>query len=248
MSLIIEKGKRGVIVGRTGSGKTQMLIMQMKNFALSPVYILNTKDDIGLNLFIKAQKNNAVTIHSVKELTEYVHSRTAPDYINIVPRVHELLDRELLDDYLQIIYNAKKPCLVCIDEAGQLAYGKEMAGPGLMNLLARGRSRGISLLCCTQRPAWISKSVFTESELFFIYRLLSTDDYKKLVDLGLPYPIYSQKEKGKKVLNTIDTYCFWYYNIEQEDGIFYSPIEIQFDPGTTAGEHSSRKWFGKNND
>jgi hypothetical protein len=234
MSLIIGRGERAVIIGSTGSGKTQMLLAQLKAYPDAPIYVMDTKGDAAIQMFMdkQAETKNVQIINSPAEIAKFAKQKAGPEYAHILPPASELAEPEILDGYLEAIYAAGRPCLVCIDEAYQVHNGHR-AGPGLIGLLTRGRSKGMSLICCTQRPAWLSRFVFTESQRFFVYRLQDLRDYKTLREMGVPYP--QNKSLAK--------FCFFCYNSGESDGTFYAPIPIEHDPGYSADDGPKTKFY-----
>ena len=231
--ILVGRGQRAAIIGSTGAGKTVMLLEQIKHFKYQPIYILNTKGDENIINFIHNEtgKNNAVTVHSIKDMAKQGVLKSGTDYIHILPPRHELSDAELLDNYLGAIYDINRPCLVAIDEIYQVNVGLN-GGPGLNGLLTRGRSKGISVICCSQRPAFMSKFVVTESQLFIIYRLNNPQDYQKLRDMGIPFP----KEK------TLDKFYFFMYKSGDMEGKFYNPIELKNDIGYSTDNNFKRNF------
>ena len=69
MSLLIKRGQRAVIVGMTGSGKTQMGIAQLKAYPSAPIYVLDTKGDDAIQSFMREQLEikNAVQVGNVAD-------------------------------------------------------------------------------------------------------------------------------------------------------------------------------------
>ena len=62
-------------------------------------------------------------------------------------------------------------------------------------LLTQGRSLHVPVIILTQRPAWLDKFVFTESEFYQVFRLNHSGDRKKIMeyvpaDLSEPLPDY----------------------------------------------------------
>jgi hypothetical protein len=224
------RGQRAAIIGSTGSGKTQMLLALMRSFPYSPVYIMDTKGDESIAEFIKKEGKNAVKVFSIAELIGEGKKRKGADFIHILPSLDELAEPQMLDDYLQAIYNINKPCLVCIDEIYQVNVGLN-GGRGLNGLLTRGRSKGMSVICCTQRPAWMSKFIMTESQMFFIYRL-APEDMDKLKKAGLPV------DKNTK----LDKYEFLMYKVGENKLEHYAPIPLDFDPGYTNETAHLKNW------
>lgn len=176
---MIESGKHAVIVGKTGSGKSQQLLYQAQ-VCDQPVIILDTKlDDDFLYLARKNQK--LVVCDDYRGLSIQLKKDDA-DYIIVRPQEFELAEPKALDNYLSLIYNKSGDKTVCLDEAYQFHSGAGRAGAGVISLLTRGRSRGLSLVSCTQRPVWISKFLLSESSYFFVYELGQKTDRKAVSD------------------------------------------------------------------
>lgn len=231
-NILIGKGQRAAIIGSTGSGKTQMLMAQMRGYPYAPIYIMDTKGDESLLNFVESQGDNAKTISSIDALVKESKRKTGPDYIHIAPTKQEVSEPQLLDDYLSAIYDLNKPCLIAVDEIYQVNVGIN-GGPGLNGLLTRGRSKGMTVISCSQRPAWMSKFVITESQLFIIYRLNNPEDYEKIRKMGIPFP------KNKE----LDKYYFYVYKSGEREGFFYEPLELKNNPGYTAEESSGKRWI-----
>lgn len=227
--LLIKPGERMVIIGSTGSGKTQMLLAQMRGFPKAPIFVLDSKGDESIQHFMeKEQQNNHVKINDISKIRSSFKAKQ--EFVWIYPDGAELTEPELLDNYLQAIYNVGKPCLICIDEVYQVHKGLK-ALPGLANLLTRGRSKGIATISCTQRPSMTSRFVYTESSKFIIYRLNDLRDNKTLTDMGIPFKDIS-----------LDKYHFFCYKGGESAGTVYAPLELKYNAGFTVSEKTlSRK-------
>jgi hypothetical protein len=234
--LILKRGERAVIVGSTGTGKTQMLLRQMMAYPCAPIYVLDTKGDPALNIFLtqERRKDNCEIITKISEIKSFAKNRSGAEYAHILPPPEILADPMLCDEYLSAIYAADRSCLVCIDEAYQVHTSGGRAGPGLLGLLSRGRSKGISVISCTQRPAWTSRFLYSEATCYFVYKLNMRDDYKTLAAMGLPI--------DAKKLN-IDKYQFMYYKNGDDGGTLYAPLDISINPGVTGNDNNLSRWI-----
>jgi hypothetical protein len=117
-------------------------------------------------------------LHAIKKLP----AKHQPDYILVRPSAAEVQAFEPMDAYTQYVYNNFGKCFIYFDELTNWHRGNQ-TGPGLINLLTRGRSRGKTTLMATQRPAWVSRSCFTETDKFFIHRMQDLRDAKTLSDV-----------------------------------------------------------------
>lgn len=214
MSILLKPGERGIIIGQTGSGKTVGGIVHLQNTNLYPVLILDTKGEPAFDT-IAQDDEETVIYDDAESFIKQWHRRHQPEYSVIRPSVAEMTDPLELDSVLQQIYNAGKKCLIYIDEAYQW-HVQGRAGAGLIGLLTRGRSKKMSVLMSTQRPAWLSRFCFTESQKFYIYRLTDKRDHK----------ILSEYIPGFLTTSVAKKHHFLYYdNSKDEEGIkYYKPV------------------------
>lgn len=214
MSILLERGQRGIIVGQTGSGKTMGAIWQLQQSPLSPVIILDTKGEPAFNNIARDEERLEV-YHGGEKFLNAWKKREQPEYIIVRPDPEEIAEPLLMDAILSGIYYAGKPALIYIDEAYQWHINGR-AGAGLVGLLTRGRSKGMTTLISTQRPAWISRFCFSEAQKFYVYRLADRRDMKTLAEY---IPDFSEKDIAKK-------FFFYYYDIDMERCIMYKPVPM----------------------
>ena len=182
--MFLTRGQRGVLIGKTGSGKSVNGLFQLLHTDIWPKIIIDTKIE---DEFVSLQQDGS-TIELFTDIKEFqafaakTIRKNLPDIILIRPNMHEMMEPEILDEYVNIIYNNFGAVFTYIDEVGQL-HKNGRALPGLMNLLTRGRKRGKTTLMGNQRPALISRSVITESDKFYIYKLTDQKDWDRLSDV-----------------------------------------------------------------
>lgn len=201
MSLLLKPGERGLIVGKTGSGKTFGATFLLR-YLPRPILILDTKGDTNLPLsFPPADTDQQHDLWS---------GRYDAPVTLVTPTAEQVVDVAQLDDWLA---QAPAPATVYIDELYQVHNGAGRAGPGLVGLLTRGRSRGISVLMSTQRPAWVSRFCLTETENFYVYRLSDPTDRDRLARLTAPQ------------INRIPRrFHFWFYRQGKAAAVLYAPV------------------------
>lgn len=171
------------MVGKTGSGKSQDAMFHLRHTDIWPKIIFDTKiedfffsvPEDGEELMIA---NSMAELHAINKLPP----KHKPDYILVRPSAAEVQAFEPMDEYSQYVYNNFGKCFIYYDELTNWHRGN-LPGPGLINVLTRGRSRGKTTMMATQRPAWVSRSVFTETDKFFIHRLQDVRDAKTLSDV-----------------------------------------------------------------
>lgn len=216
MSILLDRGQRGILIGRTGSGKTTGAIFQLQNTPIDNVIVFDTKGEPAFNKL--ARENESIEFYDSNEsFAKELKQKRLPNYMVVRPDELEMADSTLMDAQLLEIYSRSKSCLVYIDEAYQW-HVRGQAGAGLIGLLTRGRSKGITTLMSTQRPAWISRFCFTEAERYYIYKLTSLDD-RKTVASYVP---------GYDPLAVVAKHFFWYYDSssDMENPQYFKPVPL----------------------
>lgn len=182
-SILPDTGQRALIVGQTGSGKTGFLCWMLLRVPMSPVIIYETKEESKFKAF-----PGVVYAHSQDELDEAYHNQQA-DYIVMQPDIVTCSDPRALDAMLYHHF-INYPNSVCAIDELFMFHMNGRHGPGLLGLYTRGRSRGITTIACTQRPAWISGFAISEAQRYYAFYLEMEGDKKKLkpalVDLPDP--------------------------------------------------------------
>lgn len=219
-NILLKKGERGMIIGQTGSGKTIGALVHMQATDLYPVIILDTKGEPAFNDIAddgdeETPPEETIIYNDGESFVKQWFKKRQPEYSIVRPTPAEMSDAEQLDSILTRIYDTNKKCLVYIDEAYQW-HVNGRAGNGLIGLLTRGRSKGMSVLMSTQRPMWVSRFCFTEAQKFYIYRLSDKRDHKSIAEY---IPDFAEKKVAQK------HYFHYYDNSQDEKGIrYFSPV------------------------
>ena len=187
--------ERALFLGATGTGKTTLAIslIRLVRFHV-PIHILDIKGDEALEL------PGAVVI----ERARVYETVDAPVKV-YQPEPNELLNAKVLDEWLRRRYDEGGPSLTYIDELLGLGIQQKPL-PGLLALLTRGRSRGTALWATTQRPAWVSRYVFSEIQHFYIFSLTDLRDRRRVAEFTYPSVIEPLREK----------HSFFYYRVGGE--------------------------------
>lgn len=172
-SILFGPGERALIVGQTGSGKSAFLIWALKRVPMSPVIIYETKEEPKF-----AHLPNVQFVQSVEQLTDAYHDQQH-DYIVMQPDIDTCSNPNMLDELLYNHYMAYPNSVCAIDELFMF-HNNGRHGRGLLGLYTRGRSRGITTVACTQRPAWISGFSISEAQRYYAFYLEMEADKKKL--------------------------------------------------------------------
>jgi len=180
-------GERACFFGKTGAGKT----------TLAKKLLLETKRP-----FVIIDNKHTTRMDELEPRTDY-NSRL--DYQIVRPNV----DNEV-SETSRIVENAWKhgDITIFIDEL-TLANPKRMAiVPAIGRAIRTGRERNVSVWCGSQRPKDIPSNVFTETENFYVFRLVWDDDRKKIGSFTAD-EIYMQQKK-------LRGHDFLYYNCVTE--------------------------------
>lgn len=217
------KGERALSIGQTGSGKTTFNCWLLERMPETPIVIYDTKHD---------SKFEQLKNHRVVETLDQADDALldlAVDYVIFRPPPTITAHPQLLDQLLQYHEENWRGIDAYIDELYHFHKGPH-AWPGLVGLYTRGRSRGITTIGSTQRPALISGFIFSESQLFYVYPLTRLSDRKRVGDfiegfekLGVPpkhhFYAYRQGESdGPKLFPPVpvaDAAKFGYTDHEQ---------------------------------
>lgn len=224
-SIVPKHGERALVIGQTGSGKTAFARFLLSKMPGSIIYDTKTEPKF------KALTN--VVVSNVEQAIQAFKKDEELDYVIVQPPVHVTFDPKLLDEMLMEHYERCRNVTAYIDEVFQFHVGGK-AGPGLLALLTRGRSRGISTVMCTQRPAWLSRFCLTESQRFYVFNLTDKRDWKTVSEI---IPEIEQMPKLKR-------YHFYYYDFDMERPELYAPIKLTDGEDSYTDEATTRrKWF-----
>lgn len=207
---IPKKGERALIAGQTGMGKTALATFLLRRLHHSPIIIYDTKEEPKFR-----KLPNSMVVHSKKELREQIENGEI-DYIIYIPPLAVASDYRAMDDLLTEHYYNYQGVDCYIDEAYSFHSPTGTYGPGLTAIMTRGRSKGITTIISTQRPVRISRFAITESQKFYIMRLVDKQDRARMSDAipdfeDLPVP---------------EPFWFYYYEAGQKEALLYRPIKL----------------------
>lgn len=192
--------QRLVIVGTTGSGKTHagMWHLAHRNFDSKPWVVYDWKEDPLIN-----------SVDGTFPLDVNAPAPTNPGLYIVHPRIED--DDEAVSEQMKDIWN-KEDIGVYVDESYLIAKSNS----NFRALLCQGRSRHIPMIMCTQRPVWVDRFVFTESEFKQVFRLQSNDDHLKLAD-NMPKEDLIALTKRCPLRGAERRYWSYYYDGPEDD-------------------------------
>lgn len=169
---LINPGERALAAGRTGCGKSTLARWLLKR---SPGHwvILNPKHTSAYDKLPDMVKTDGVNLAKLGQLIKK-HKFVV---VNTVTSNHKYLDE--LVGYLHAEY---ENIGLCVDELYTL-HNHGIAGEGLLSWLTRGRELKQSFLGLTQRPAWLSQFLFSETDYVCEMQLLMAKDRKRMYEM-----------------------------------------------------------------
>lgn len=189
--------ERLVVIGRTGSGKTQgaAWILSRAPFDKIPYVILNFKSDKLLD-----------SIPRVKDIG-FDELPKHPGVYMLTPTPYT--DDEIVEEWLRKVWH-RENIGVFLDEGFEIPKGSR----AFNSLLKQGRSRNIPLIICTQRPVELSRSVFTEADKIMLFHLQDQRDMKIVAEF-VPRSI---------IPNRIPEYCSVWYDVKANKALRLNPV------------------------
>lgn len=189
---------RSILIGRTGSGKTQAgaWLLSHANFDEQPWIIVDYKYDSLLN-----------EIEGVEHINFKKLPKESGLYI-IHPHPH---DEYLVDNMFFNIW-AQEHTGVFIDEAYMTPNFRRYRGYDAM--LTQGRSKHIPIISLTQRPCRVTPFAFSESDYFSVFHLNTRRDQLTVED----YAPISMKKK-------LPAYHSHWYDVKRDKKYLMQPVE-----------------------
>jgi hypothetical protein len=169
----IAPGKRAVIAGRTGCGKTT-LAGWLVSRSRQQWIILNPKHTTGYDAMLDSKtlsSFNAKRLDSALDNHRVAIINFSPDQNN----------PEFMDDVVSYLHNRYDNVGLLVDELYTL-HKNGRPGPGLTGWLTRGRERQQSFIGLTQRPKWVSVFCFSEADYICSMALTRKEDRKTVVE------------------------------------------------------------------
>lgn len=155
------------MAGKTGSGKTTLAIRLLDLY--SQVYVLDSKAELKLKNYSRVSTLNEVIRNNNKRII-------------YAPNASELLDKQLIDDFFQFVYEQTN-CCVYIDELLSITQHQFDITYHLKAILTRGRSRNIACIMSTQSPMRIPHYVLSQAEYYYVFQLRMPQDRRKIAEI-----------------------------------------------------------------
>lgn len=187
--------QRHSIVGATGSGKSQnaMWHLSHRNFHLMPWLIYDYKMEESINAIEGARHIGLDEIPS-KPGVYVVHPR---------PDQEEEVERQMWAIW------ERGNTGVYVDEG----YMVGRNNPAFRAMLTQGRSKRIPMIVLSQRPVYMDRFVFTESEFFQVFRLQHRKDIENV-----------QQFIPQKIDQRLPEYYSYYYDVGKNELVILKPV------------------------
>lgn len=198
----IDRNSRVFIAGKTGTGKTYLAENLLQN--VKRLIVLDTKSNLlkRFNLVPESKKN-------WKKF-----SGGEPIRMQIkTPLIPSDQWEGYFDNIFKLAYDAGD-CTVYLDEVYGVTQGSRNLSTWLTALYTRGRELGIGVIACSQRPKHIPMFCMSESEHFFVFRLLLQEDRDRLSSFIGDLP---------QIPNT-DKHGFFYFNLDMNEPIYQKSL------------------------
>lgn len=197
-----EASDRTIVLGRTGSGKSQFSIdlLSSRDFNIRPWYIIDYKGD---DLLISIRK-------LFKKYIKDIYPEDKPPvkpglyYMKPIPKQDDDHVERWLWDVWRNASERGKGAGLFIDEGYQLPQKD-----GFDAILTQGRSLGIPVIALYQRPAWMSRFAVAQASFIAVFDQNDERDCKTVNQFIRP----SVLPDGKLVTVYDDLppyYCLWY--------------------------------------
>ena len=209
----IKSNARVFVCGKTDSGKTTLVKNVLWNKFPRRIF-----HDVKLeNSELLINSPGTVLARNPTELLNFMSKGGGLDNTSrsILYQPYLADDKEDFNKVCEIIYKFGNFMLV-VDEASYYTTGFEIQ-PFHKEIMMRGRSRGVGIINCSQRPKGCHNLLISEADHFFIFKLTLDDDLKKLKAV-IP-------KKYHKPMETMEMRYFIYSDVSNNNFI-HKPIQI----------------------
>ena len=190
--------QRILILGRTGSGKTQAAQWHLshRRFDLMPWVVYNFKTDESIDSIPRARD---LELHEIPTRPGiYITHPTPDEEYSVERQMWEIWKRGDMGVY--------------VDEGYMVGRNNK----AFRALLTQGRSKQIPMIFLTQRPVWLDRFAVSEADFYQVFALNHVKDRKAIAEF-LP--------AGRTNLDAkLPAYHSWYYDVADDDVRILKPV------------------------
>ena len=192
----MERDQRGIVIGRTGSGKTTLATQLISQFR--PLLIIDPKGDFSAfeDERIYRESRPEGVRHSIVRRRNIVQYSPHPENTE-------------LEDYNQVFREAfwSRRYFVYIDEASCVADSPMRYPKYLRYISQQGRSMGVGLLAVCQDPVNVPSFLFSQADHYYTFRIVMQSHLEKV-----------ESWIGREALiPPAHPHAFWYRNVGMDD-------------------------------
>lgn len=205
----LENAQRGVLLGKTRTGKstlgTELVNRFSADYKNARILIIDSKPryraqftasglPIKYHNWVKGDYiPNSVGCYEPQKLSYLYKSTRVVILQSMTPQGNTVEDYiNLVDDYIDQLFKMsgpRTPCLVYIDEFYDILGGSTLQAIGsreVLKSIRAGGEKNLAVLAGAQRPRSIPLPILTEADKYYIFRLKLDDDLSYLRKYGIP--------------------------------------------------------------
>lgn len=203
---VIPPGKRGIITGKAGSGKSVLSRGIVEKAIESGQYSMTIIIDPKAEFELTPDAN--VKIAYVDSLAG-ISNNPAHVYIyRVKPGTTKEYELYQYDTIFEYLFNRGKASLLYIDEAYSVCPTRTKYPHWLMTLYTQGRSKKVTCIATMQRPANVPAFMYTECDYFVCCDLMRKEDRDRMADV--------MGSDARTVPSSLSQkYAHWYYNTDK---------------------------------
>jgi hypothetical protein len=190
---------RTVVIGKTGSGKTQFAVwlLSTQDFHVRPWVVIDYKGDELINRIDKARD------------IDYSMVPTQPGIyiLRVLPG-----EEDELSEWFKAVWSQENVGIY-VDEGYMIGNRDKWYNA----CLTQGRSKHIPMIILTQRPLWLSRFSFSEASFMQIFGITDSDDRKTVKR-------YIEEDNRDLIDVKLPEFWSWYYDVGRDKMVKFQPV------------------------